>query len=76
MPRYFVSTTNHVTVMDEEGVELTSRYALRGLLRRVLTEILQDEGNQASVNDFSAQAYDEGGKLVMSARASFSITDQ
>lgn len=76
MARYFISTTNHVTVMDKEGVDLTSRDALRDFLRRVLTEILQDEGSLTGVNDFSAQAYDESGKLIMSARASFSITDQ
>jgi hypothetical protein len=74
--RYFINTANHVTVVDEEGVELPNLSALRDLLRRVLTEILRDEGAQTGANDFTAQAYDDVGRLVMSARASFSITDQ
>jgi|CryGeyStandDraft_7_1057128.scaffolds.fasta_scaffold59338_2 hypothetical protein len=76
LARYFISTTNHVTVMDEEGVELPSHGALRELLRRVLTELLRDEGDLTGVNEYSAHAYDEAGRLVMVARASFSVTDQ
>jgi len=45
MPRYFISTANHVMIMDEEGVELSSREALGDMLRRALIEILRDEGD-------------------------------
>jgi len=76
MARYFISTTNHVMVMDEEGVELSSRAALGDMLRMALIEILRDEGSQTGVNEYAAHAYDETGKLVMTARVSFSLTDQ
>ncbi|WP_020095948.1 hypothetical protein [Methylobacterium sp. 285MFTsu5.1] len=76
MPRYFIVTSDHVTVRDDEGVQLSGRDALRDTLRRLLTEILRDEGYRTEVNEFTAQAYDEAGKLVMSARANFSATDQ
>lgn len=61
--------------MDEEGVELSCRDALRDLLRRTLTAILADEGEETGVNDFTARAYDENGRLVMRAQASFFIVD-
>lgn len=76
MPRYFISTADHVDVMDEEGIELPSLDALRDLLRRTLTAILSDEGDKTGVNDFTAHAYDENGRLVMRAQASFFIVDQ
>ncbi len=76
MSRYFISTDDHVEVMDEEGVEVPSRDALRELLRQTLTAILRDEGRRTGVDEFTAKAFDERGCLVMQARASFSITDQ
>ncbi|MCJ2066145.1 hypothetical protein MKK63_26100 [Methylobacterium sp. J-088] len=76
MSRYFINMANHVTVMDEERVEVSDRNALRDLLRETLTLIIHDDGDQTGVNEFAAQAYDEDGQLVMSARASFSITNQ
>ncbi|KQS47170.1 hypothetical protein ASG32_31980 [Methylobacterium sp. Leaf361] len=76
MSRYFISTDDHVEVMDEEGVEVPSRDALRELLRLTLTAILRDEGRRTGVDEFTAKAFDERGCLVMKARASFSITDQ
>ena len=45
MSRYFINTANHVTVMDEERVEVSDRNALRDLLRETLTLILHDEGD-------------------------------
>lgn len=75
MPRYFIVTSDHITVKDDEGVQLSGRDALRDTLRRLLTDILRDEGYRTEVNAFTAQAYDEAGKLVMSASASFSATD-
>jgi hypothetical protein len=74
--RYFINTADHVEVMDEEGVELPSLAALRDLLRKTLTAILHDEGNETGVDEFTAQAYDASGRLVMRARVSFFITDQ
>ncbi|MCJ2089923.1 hypothetical protein MKK88_28625 [Methylobacterium sp. E-005] len=62
--------------MDDEGVDLPDLCALRGLLRRTLTLILKDEGEQTGINEFLAEAYDETGRLVMKARAHFSIIDQ
>lgn len=76
MSRYFISTTDHVTVMDEEGVEVPDREALRALLRQTLTAILHDEGARTGVNEFTARAFDEDGRLVMRAQASFFIVDQ
>lgn len=76
MSRYFITTVNGVEVDDEEGVELPNREALRMMLRQTLTAILHDEAEANGVNEFTAQAYDEAGRLVMSARVSFSVTDQ
>lgn len=76
MPRYFINTTDHVAVLDDEGVVLPDRDALRALLRDTLTAILRDEGESTGVNEFSAQAYDEDGRLVMQAKASFFVVDQ
>lgn len=76
MPRYFISTANHVMIMDEEGVELSSREALGDMLRRALIEILRDEGDLTGVNEYSAHAYDESGRRILSARVCFSLTDQ
>jgi hypothetical protein len=74
--RYFISTANHVEILDDEGVEVSSREALRSLLRQTLTAILHHEGEHTGVNEFTAKAYDEGGRLVMRAQASFFIVDQ
>lgn len=54
---------------------MSGRDALRYTLRRLLTDILRDEGYRTEVNAFTARAYDEAGKLVMSASANFSATD-
>jgi hypothetical protein len=76
LSRYFISTDDHIEVMDEEGVEVPDLGALRDLLRQTLTAILRDEGEMTGVNEFTAKAFDERGRLVMQARASFYITDQ
>jgi hypothetical protein len=44
LSRYFISTDDHIEVMDEEGVEVPDLGALRDLLRQTLTAILRDEG--------------------------------
>lgn len=75
MPRYFIVTSDRITVRDDEAVQLSGRDALRDTLRRLLTDILRDEGYRTEVNAFTARAYDEAGKLVMSASANFSATD-
>ncbi|UIY45776.1 DUF6894 family protein [Methylobacterium radiotolerans] len=76
MSRYFISTADHVEVMDDEGVEVSSREALRLLLRQTLTAILHDEGELTGVNECTAKAFDEEGRLVMQAQASFFVVDQ
>ncbi|KAA0111703.1 hypothetical protein CIW48_30630 [Methylobacterium sp. P1-11] len=76
MSRYFISTANGHEVQDEEGVELSSRDALRTVLRHTLTAILHDEAEERPGDAVTARAYDEDGRLVMSARASFSVADQ
>ena len=75
MPRYFIVTSDRITVRDDEGVHLSGRDGLRVTLRGLLTDILRDEGYRTEVNAFTARAYDEAGKLVMSASANFSATD-
>jgi hypothetical protein len=62
--------------MDDEGIDLPDLASLRSLLRATLTAILHDEGGQTGIDEFSAQAFDEAGRVVMTARASVSITDQ
>ena len=76
MSRYFISTANGHVVEDDEGVELSSRGALRAMLGRTLTAILHDECAIDGATEYSARAYDEDGKLVMQARASIDIADQ
>ncbi|MBE7202748.1 MAG: hypothetical protein INR70_33810 [Parafilimonas terrae] len=76
MPRFFVTTADHVTVTDEQGVVVQDLAALRDIVRRTLTELLRDEGAQTGANDFTAEAHDAHGRLVLRARASFHIVDQ
>ena len=76
MPRYFIDTFDHVEAIEEEGTVLPDTAALRRLLRAALTEILRDEGGRRGVNEFAASARDESGRRVMTARISFSITDE
>ncbi|WCS28895.1 hypothetical protein LOK46_32405 (plasmid) [Methylobacterium sp. NMS14P] len=76
MSRYFISTAIGHEVQDEEGVELPSYDALRTILRHTLAAILHDEAEESGETDLTARAYDEDGRLVMQARASFSVTDQ
>ncbi|MCJ2088650.1 hypothetical protein MKK88_22105 [Methylobacterium sp. E-005] len=76
MPRYFIDTFDHVDAIDNEGVVLQDREALRCLLRTALTEILRDEGQERGVDEFTASARDESGRRVMSARINITITDQ
>ena len=76
MSRYFISTANGVEVQDDEGVELPNHNALRTMLRQSLTEILRDEGEAHGVGEYTAKAFDEDGRLVMQARATFSIAEQ
>jgi hypothetical protein len=73
--RYFISTADHVEVMDEGEVEVPNRDAPRLLLRQTLTEILHDEGALTGVNEFTTKAFDEHSQLAMQARASFIIAD-
>jgi len=76
MPRYFINTANHIEVLDEEGTELRDLSALRKLVRHALIDILRDEGDITGVNEYTAKAYDEGGRLVMISRIEFNIYDQ
>jgi hypothetical protein len=75
MPRYFINTFNHFDAIDEEGTVLPDSGALRGLLRKALTEILRDEGEERGVDEFAAEALDESGRRVMRARIRFTVTD-
>ena len=68
MPRYFIDTVDHVAVRDDEGTVLPDRAALRDLLRRTLTALLHDEGEETGVNDFTARAYDEDHSFEPGAR--------
>ena len=75
MSLYFISTSEHIEIGDDEGVELPNLDALRDLLRRTLSAILADEGEKAGVSAFTARAYDEDGRLVMRAHTSFCVVD-
>lgn len=76
MSLYFISTTEHIEVTDNEGIDLPNLDALRDLLRRTLSTILADEGEKTGVDEFTARAYDEDGRLVMRAKTSFFTVDQ
>ena len=73
---YFISTTEHIEVTDNEGIDLPNLDALRDLLRRTLSTILADEGEKTGVDEFTARACDEDGRLVMRAKTSFFTVDQ
>ncbi|MDP4026769.1 hypothetical protein Q8W71_29620 [Methylobacterium sp. NEAU 140] len=74
MPRYFVTTSDGVMVQDGEGTELPDLDALEKLLRQTLAAIMSDEGKPGSRNEFRADAADERGERVMTARMSLSVS--
>lgn len=76
MPRYFITTSDHVCVTDDEGVVVQDRARLRALMRNTLLAILHDEGMRTGVDEFSAEAHDEAGLCIMRAKASFVVADQ
>lgn len=76
MPRSFIDTFDHVDAIDDEGVVLPDRAALRCLLRTPLTVTLRDEGEKRGVDESTGSARDERGRHVMSARINITITDQ
>lgn len=76
MPRYFITTSDHIRAEDNEGSVLTDRAAVRTLLRETLIAILQDEGLRTGVDEFTAEARDGGGRCVMRAKISFVVADQ
>ncbi|MDP4027305.1 hypothetical protein Q8W71_32605 [Methylobacterium sp. NEAU 140] len=73
MPRYFISTSDGFQAHDPEGIELPDTEALARMLRRTLAAILADEGTEGGRNEFWADALDERGERVMTARVSLSV---
>ena len=73
MPRLFISTPDCPAC--DEGIDLADAGGLRDLMRKVLADILQDEGERTGIDTIEAEARDEGGRLLMKARISFFADD-
>lgn len=70
MPRYFITTIDGFEAHDDEGLVLAGPDALAKVLRQTLAAMLHDEGTEGGRNEFSAKAYDEDGRPVLTARVS------
>lgn len=70
MPRYFITTTDGFEAHDDEGLVLPGPDALAKVLRQTLAAMLHDEGVEGGRNEFSAKAYDEDGRQVLTAKVS------
>ncbi|MDP4027228.1 hypothetical protein Q8W71_32155 [Methylobacterium sp. NEAU 140] len=73
MPRYLVTTYDGITVSDPGGIELPDLDALAIVLRQTLSAIMHDEGGRPGRNEFWADAHNECGERVMTARVSLSV---
>lgn len=72
MPRYFITTFDHATYHDEEGVDVTDLAALAKLMRRSLADIAAHESREGC-DDFAAEARDDAGRLVMTASVAVTV---
>ena len=68
MPRYFITTSDGFQAHDDEGLVLPDIDALATMLRQTLATMLRDEGGQGSSNEFWADASDETGRCVLTAK--------
>lgn len=71
MPRYFVSTSDGVQAHDEEGLVLPDLDELSVVMRQTLAAMLHDERQESDRDErseFIAEAHDEDGHQVMTAR--------
>ena len=73
MPRFYISTPD--CPASEEGVDLADARGLRDLMRKVLADILQDEGERTGIDAIDAEARDEAGRPLMRAAIRFSTVD-
>lgn len=69
-PRFYISTPD--CPAGDEGIQLADARGLRDLMRKVLADILQDEGGRSGINVIEAEARDEEGRPVMRVAISFS----
>ena len=68
MPRYFVTTSDGSQAHDAEGLVLPSLDELSVVMRQTLAVMLHDESREGGCREFDAQAHDESGHRVMTAR--------
>ena len=75
MPRYFITTSDGVPAHDEEGLVLPDTRGLGRILRQDLISIMLDEGLKHGQDEFWAEALDEGGRRIMTAKIKLSVTE-
>lgn len=67
MPRFFIDTYDHMTVIDEVGQDLPDLAAVRSLVNRSLSAIMAEETVWGSSTEIRAVVRDEAGDEVLSA---------
>ena len=75
MPRYFVTTSDGFQAHDDEGLVLPDTPALAKILRQSLASILLDESMRGGGDEFWAEALDEDGRRVMTAKIKVSVAE-
>lgn len=68
MPRYFITAPEGFSTHGADGLVLPDTTALATVLRQTLAVMLHDEGQGDSETEFNAEARDENGHQVMTAR--------
>lgn len=67
MPRYFIDTYDGFVAMDGDGHELPDMQAVRTIVRKTLTAMMQGEKNGRAAMQLRADVRTEAGDRVMTA---------
>ena len=73
MPRYFITTFDGFQAHDDEGLVLPDAHALAKLLRQSLAGILLDASIRSGGDEFWAEAHDDNGQHVMTAKVVMTV---
>lgn len=73
MPRFYIDTYDHRTVIDGEGQELPDAAAARTLVQRSLIAIAAEEAATRSTSHIRADVRDETGRSIMKATVSVTV---
>ncbi|BAU92463.1 hypothetical protein MPPM_3858 [Methylorubrum populi] len=73
MPRFYIDTHDHISVVDEDGYDLPNEAAVRALVQRSLVGMAAEAALARSASRIRADVRDETGQRVMSATVSVAI---